>query len=72
MYVQDKMEEYADELYDRMEKGAHMYFCGLKGTYIVLYKYSFMLDIDVLMCRNDARDIGDVTRSGREERISLD
>ncbi|CEM11286.1 unnamed protein product [Vitrella brassicaformis CCMP3155] len=31
MYIQDKMEEYAEEIFDRMDKGAHMYFCGLKG-----------------------------------------
>ena len=31
MYIQDKVEEYADEVFDRMDKGAHMYFCGLKG-----------------------------------------
>jgi ferredoxin--NADP+ reductase len=31
MYIQDKVEEYSDEVFDRMEKGAHMYFCGLKG-----------------------------------------
>jgi len=31
MYVQHKMEEYADEIYDRMENGAEMYLCGLKG-----------------------------------------
>merc|ERR1711871_1528107 len=31
MYIQDKMEEYADELFDRIDKGAHIYFCGLKG-----------------------------------------
>jgi len=31
MYIQDKVEEYADEVFDRMSKGAHMYFCGLKG-----------------------------------------
>mmetsp|Transcript_2828 Transcript_2828/g.3936 ORF Transcript_2828/g.3936 Transcript_2828/m.3936 type:complete len:377 (-) Transcript_2828:184-1314(-) len=31
MYIQDKVEEYADEIFERMEKGAHMYFCGLKG-----------------------------------------
>jgi ferredoxin--NADP+ reductase len=31
MYIQDKVEEYADEIFARMEKGAHMYFCGLKG-----------------------------------------
>ena len=31
MYIQDKMEEYADELFDLMENGGHMYFCGLKG-----------------------------------------
>jgi hypothetical protein len=31
MYIQDKVEEYSDEVFDRMEKGAHLYFCGLKG-----------------------------------------
>ncbi len=31
MYIQDKVEEYADEVFARMEKGAHIYFCGLKG-----------------------------------------
>ena len=31
MYIQDKVEEYADDVFARMEKGAHMYFCGLKG-----------------------------------------
>jgi len=31
MYIQDKVEEYADEIFTRMDKGAHMYFCGLKG-----------------------------------------
>merc|ERR1711988_612906 len=31
MYIQDKVEEYADELFDRIDKGAHIYFCGLKG-----------------------------------------
>merc|ERR1719424_367627 len=31
MYIQDKVEEYADEIFERLEKGAHMYFCGLKG-----------------------------------------
>lgn len=31
MYIQDKMEEYADELFTRLSKGAHIYFCGLKG-----------------------------------------
>merc|ERR1712178_641911 len=31
MYIQDKVEEYAEEIFDRMDKGAHMYFCGLKG-----------------------------------------
>lgn len=32
MYIQDKVEEYGDEIFERMEKGAHMYFCGLKGN----------------------------------------
>lgn len=31
MYIQDKVEEYADEIFDRLDKGAHIYFCGLKG-----------------------------------------
>lgn len=31
MYIQDKVEEYADEIFDLMKNGAHMYFCGLKG-----------------------------------------
>jgi len=31
MYIQDKVEEYSEEIFDRMDKGAHMYFCGLKG-----------------------------------------
>merc|ERR1711988_1953760 len=31
MYIQDKVEEYAEEIFERMDKGAHMYFCGLKG-----------------------------------------
>lgn len=28
---QDKIEEYSDEVFDLMNNGAHMYFCGLKG-----------------------------------------
>ena len=31
MYIQDKVKEYADEVFNRMDSGAHMYFCGLKG-----------------------------------------
>jgi ferredoxin--NADP+ reductase len=31
MYIQDKVEEYADEIFERLDNGAHMYFCGLKG-----------------------------------------
>lgn len=31
MYIQDKVEEYADEVFDLLDKGAHIYFCGLKG-----------------------------------------
>jgi len=31
MYIQDKVEEYADEVFDKLDKGAHIYFCGLKG-----------------------------------------
>jgi len=31
MYIQDKIEEYADEIFDLLDHGAHIYFCGLKG-----------------------------------------
>merc|ERR1740123_2528952 len=31
MYIQDKVAEYSDEIFTRMDNGAHMYFCGLKG-----------------------------------------
>jgi ferredoxin--NADP+ reductase len=31
MYIQDKVEEYADEVFGKLENGAHIYFCGLKG-----------------------------------------
>lgn len=32
MYIQNKMEEYADQLFDLLDNGAHIYFCGLKGA----------------------------------------
>merc|ERR1711988_1655166 len=31
MYIQDKIEEYKEQVFDLMDNGAHMYFCGLKG-----------------------------------------
>jgi len=31
MYIQDKVEEYSDEIFDKLSNGAHIYFCGLKG-----------------------------------------
>lgn len=31
MYIQNKIEEYADEVFDLLDKGAYIYFCGLKG-----------------------------------------
>jgi ferredoxin--NADP+ reductase len=31
MYIQDKVEEYADEIFQKLDAGAHIYFCGLKG-----------------------------------------
>ena len=33
MYIQDKVEEYADEIFSKLDNGAHIYFCGLKGTF---------------------------------------
>ena len=31
MYIQDKVEEYSDEVFTKLDSGAHIYFCGLKG-----------------------------------------
>ncbi|CAM6037641.1 unnamed protein product [Sphagnum compactum] len=31
MYVQDKIEEYSEEIFTLLDKGAHIYFCGLRG-----------------------------------------
>merc|ERR1711871_555021 len=31
MYIQDKVAEYSDDIFNRMDNGAHIYFCGLKG-----------------------------------------
>ncbi|KAH7414756.1 hypothetical protein KP509_14G009300 [Ceratopteris richardii] len=31
MYVQNRLEEYADEVFELLDNGAHIYFCGLKG-----------------------------------------
>jgi len=31
MYIQDKVEEYSDEIFQKLDNGAHIYFCGLKG-----------------------------------------
>ena len=31
MYIQDKVKEYADEIFTELNNGANVYFCGLKG-----------------------------------------
>lgn len=31
MYIQDRVEQHANEIFERLDKGAHIYFCGLKG-----------------------------------------
>lgn len=31
LYVQDKMEEYSEELFDKLDKGVYIYFCGFRG-----------------------------------------
>jgi len=31
MYIQDKMKEYKDQIFDLLDNGSHIYFCGLKG-----------------------------------------
>ena len=41
MYIQDKVEEYSDEIFDRLDKGGHIYFCGLKGEWGVPFRTEF-------------------------------
>jgi len=31
MYIQDKVEEYSNVVFQLLGEGAHIYFCGLKG-----------------------------------------
>jgi ferredoxin--NADP+ reductase len=31
MYIQDKLAEHSDEVFDRLDNGAHIYFSGLRG-----------------------------------------
>ena len=31
MYIQDKVEEYGEEVFQLLQEGAIIYFCGLKG-----------------------------------------
>ena len=31
MYVQDRLAESAEELFERLDNGAHIYFCGLRA-----------------------------------------
>ena len=31
MYIQDRMKEHAEEIFEKLDNGAHIYFCGLKG-----------------------------------------
>lgn len=31
MLLHRQVEEYGDEVFDKLDKGAHIYFCGLKG-----------------------------------------
>jgi ferredoxin--NADP+ reductase len=34
LYIQDRIEENGVEIVDRIMKGGHIYFCGLKGTFV--------------------------------------
>lgn len=38
MYIQDKIQEYSDEVFDLLSNGAWMYFCGLKGMMPGIYE----------------------------------
>jgi len=73
MYIQDKMEEYADELFERMEKGAHMYFCGLKGMlHMMIISLYILPPFDMLYYnRDDARNPRHVAGRGRKEGIGV-
>jgi hypothetical protein len=51
MYIQDKMEEYADELFDLLDNGADIYFCGLKGAPLSMYPSSFTWQLQLGILR---------------------
>lgn len=40
MYIQDKVEQYSDEVFERLDGGAHIYFCGLKASLCVRTTYT--------------------------------
>lgn len=69
MYIQDKVEEYADEIFERMEKGAHIYFCGLKGDFVSLLTLFYL--IINFNCRYDARYPRNVGGCINQERSCL-
>lgn len=50
MYIQDKVEEYADEVFDLLENGAHIYFCGLKGMMPGMLQHQSTLCVALPAC----------------------
>lgn len=61
MYIQDKVEEYADEIFNRMDKGAYMYFCGLKGM------MPGILDMFEAQCKKKGIDWAEKLKHWKEE-----
>jgi ferredoxin--NADP+ reductase len=49
-YIQDKMEEYADDIFALLDNGAHIYFCGLKGM------MPGILDMLASVCKSEGID----------------
>lgn len=37
MYIQDRVEQYAGEIFEKLDNGAHIYFCGLKVNLFINY-----------------------------------
>lgn len=50
MYIQNKMEEYSDEIFDLLDNGAHIYFCGLKGAFSAACLFMSNLFLCFLLC----------------------
>lgn len=63
MYIQDKVEEYSEQVFGLLSDGAHMYFCGLKGM------MPGILEMLEMVCKSKGIEydawLGDLKKNGQ-------